>query len=450
MFRCAVESLKRTYDMQSSPNAFAAIRNSNQCPFNGCADPIDAGRSAKRARLSEDAVAAIETQCAQSETSLDVDHMILDYVAYQTTNACFASRKVGQQSDSSKSLASNLAISDSFVSIFKARHPTYKPDPELRLRILLLKCTTLFTQRLTSNPTVPAQSSLVNLRRANQERARAWFDSNDRLPSSSFDPTPFDRDLPTSQQQLERNRAHVLRGLEIPAEDEDYEDAYYGTSSCLSLLDILPFFMQVSAARNAMNDSNLTDRWMQLACSFMLQACLEKYLVFGAKGVYAIDEAFSWGYKEHEHDEIDVDVGHGMTSGIDSEVNAMFEDEEYATQVEGWDDIKAAYITLLFSPRSENGSSSQNLPSTSAEGAKRMEPISHLETVAAKYPIASFEASLLKFLEALSNSISEPVLAQLENGKLHGMTEQQTQKFLLDCGVDTGNFFEVPVGFKVM
>lgn len=432
--------------MAASPNAFAASHNGVQLPSNEHNNDV---RPVKRPRLSEDAIASIQTQCAQSDTALEVDHMVLDYAAYQTIEACVASRQPEKQSSSSKSLSSNLAVFESFLSIFKARHPTYKADNELRLRILLVKCVAAFTQRFTSNPTTPSSSALAELRRVNQERARAWIGSADRVPSSSFDSSPFELDHPISQQQLERNRAHLLHELDMPAEDEEYEDAFYGTSSSMSLLDILPLFMEVSAIRNAMNSSNLTDRWMHLACEFMLQACLEQYMVFGANGLDVIDEAFAWGYRSDDLDQMNVDGEDGTTQAKYDETNTMFEDEDYAIEVEDWSPIKASYLEQLFPATGNRAPSSQPLSSTLDEQRHQNSGlVSHLEAVAAEHPITTFEESLMKFLGAISNSISRPALVQLEDGKLDGMTEQQTKEFLAGCGVDAKSFYEMPIGFK--
>ena len=407
---------------------------------NGPTEMEDISRSPKRARISEDATAAIETQCAHSETALEIDHMILDYSTFRTIQACFASLYPDLSGDSSRSLQNSLAVSDSFMSIFKARHPEYKADAELRLRVVLLKLATLFTQRLTSNPTNPSRSALESLRAANQERARAWIGSADRMPTASFDATPFDDELPISHSELERNRAHVLNALDVPAEDGADEGAFYGTSSCVSLLDVLPLFIQVSAARNAMSSSNLTDRWMQLACEFMIQACLEQYLVFGANGSDTMDEAFAWGYEANEDDKMDIPNGKTWDAKED-EINEMFEDEVYAAEVEGWSSTKTSYLSELFLPK-------EVIESDAQEEVHRVAVTSHLEMVAVKHPIASFESSLLNFLEALSNSIPEPVLVQLERGQLDGMTKQQTQDFLTECGVGSTSFFEDLVGFK--
>ena len=316
-------------------------------------------------------------------------------------------------------------MSNAFLSIFKARHPSYKADPELNFRIKLLKLVTLFTQRLTQNPTTPPKVSLESLRASNLDRAWKWIKDSSNVPSSGFSVEGFDDQLPIPAEELERNRGLVLQELDIPAEDEEKEEAFYGTSFCVSLLDILPLFIEVSASRNAMNASNLSEQWMNLAAELMLQACIEKYLAVGAQGTDAIDEAFAWGYEEPR------------TNIHSSDVNDMFEDEEYATEVEGWSQIKRSYLERLFLSKEALIGIGGSDNSTVARPI-----VSHLETIAAEFPIATFETSILTFLARLSMSIPKPLLVQLESGRLDGMNEEETQDFLKDCGVSMARPFE--------
>ena len=428
--------------MAGSPNAFAAGTSTGSRRSSILTEQDHNARPTKRARLSDEAVASISTQCARADTSLEVDYMILDYVAYQTINACFASRKLDQSNGSPYSLSKNLAISGALLSIFRVRYPEHQPDPELRLRILLLRLTTLFTQRLTSNPTTPPRSIIEDLRITNMERARVWMSKSGSRPTSiahTFDAFDMiDQHQTPSRQELDRNRAHVLHELRIPAEDEDYEDAFYGTSSCIGLLDLLPLFMEVSATRSSMSDSNLTQQWMKLACEFMLQSCLEQYLVFGSPGSSALDEAFAWGYVDQPQQDVEVNGTGGamdISSGVD--VYAMFEDEDYEIEVDGWKEMRQSYIDELIP-----------MPNYISEDTVGDAFVTHLEAAASMHSIAAFESALLKFLEAISKSLPAPVLIQLENGKLDGMTEQETQDFLIECGVSVARFFEHPAGFK--
>ena len=384
-------------------------------------------KAAKRARTGREEV-AIYTQATNSETALEVDVMTLDYVAYQAIKATLQSRNKKKDAERPLPLEQMLASTDAFLSIFKARHPEFKPDAELRFRIMLLKLSTMFTQRLTRNKFTPSQDSLRQLRAQQQDRARQWIGSADRIPTSKYVVGALDTALPIQLEDLERNRAHVLCQLGAAAEDETYEDAFYGTQRCISLSDLLPMFMQVSAARMAMSNVNLTAKWMELASDFMLQACLEQYLVYGSEGADAIDQTFSWGYKA-ESDTTTAVESAGASS--EEDINAMFEDDEFAQEAKGWAESKAYYLSEL-------------LPETYSND----DLVAHLENLAAEYPIADFEQHLVEFLANLAGSIPEPVLLQLEKGKLNGMSTKETRIFIQSCGLGTVRFFESPIGFK--
>lgn len=397
-----------------STNAF--VQGTINLESNALRQTDHAERPVKRIRLSQDAFAVNQTRSAHEATSLEVDHMILDYVAWHTINACLASRDLKQQSRSSKSLSASLSMSDTFLPIFKSRHPSYTADPELKFRIKLLKLVTLFTQRLTFNPTTPSETSLESLRSTNIYRARNWIKDMPTTPSSSINVPELIGGLPISEQDLERNRRLALQKLRIPAEGVENEEAFYGTSSCISLLDLLPLFMEISAARNAMSASKLSERSMDLASEFMLQACLEQYLAVGAHGTGVIDEAFAWGYENEPQ----------TNTQCNTEVNEMFEDEEYAMEVDSWSRIKRSHLERLVpseQTRTVNVNFTQDI-------------VLHLENVAAQFPVATFEASMLAYLDALSKSIPRPLLVQLESGKLDGLSENETQDFLTECGVD--------------
>ncbi|GAB1728433.1 hypothetical protein NU195Hw_g2344t1 [Hortaea werneckii] len=395
-----------------------------------------AGHRAKPLHFEDEKLPPASNGLATQDSTLEVDLLILDYITYQATNACLSSRDL--QPSTSFSLSNNLAMSDSFLALFQARHPAYQLDAELHFRLLLLKLTALFTQRLTRNPTTPPKSALEELRQNNQDRAREWIASEERIPSHGYNMRPFDdASAFPSRDILERNRAHVLHGLNVPAEDEAYEDAHYGTPSCLSLLDLLPLFMEVSAARQVMlaasvPESGLTEQWMQLACSFMLQACLEQYLVAGANGTDAIDEAFAWGQRPK-----------GREEDANDEICDMFEDPIYETEVHGWANIKRQYLERILQPAAKNSWHESSSVPSSPHGAqdrhRLVDLISRLESTATQHPIVQFESDVLGFLHALSESIERPVLVQLEAGQLDGMSTEETTEFIKSCGLSAGN-----------
>jgi len=312
---------------------------------------------------------------------------------------------------------------------------------------LLLKFATLFCCRFDRATAVPSHHALRGLRDNNTARAMEWIQNADRMPSSKYDLSGFESEpssdhgnvnvtksrhnetrykTTTNARQhtyLESRRAYTLKVLKCPAEDEAYEDAFYGTPACLSLLDLLPSFMAVIAARNELNNSNLSTGLMELAAQFMLQACLEQYLACGATGCDAIDEAFAWGYKPthptkgHKKSELNALNDDGSVEPV-NEMDSMFQDEDnHSQEIPDWHEIKACHIAEL----------------AHGDSATLRQ---HLEDLAYGYPIVDFEETVLQLLAGLAASLPEPVLSQLERGNLDGMSSAETQKFLQECGLE--------------
>jgi hypothetical protein len=164
-----------------------------------------------------------------------------------------------------------------------------------------------------------------------------------------------------------------------------------------SLLDLLPLFMRLSAAScETLFNGQINAHWMHLAAEWMLQAVLEQRLFRGARSSGVIDEAFAWGYKA------DGEEGDA--------VNSMFEEEGIGREIEGWSRVRGEVLEEL----------------AKGEDLRRLEE---------RWSIQAFLEKVRGFLEALSKSVEEPVLVQLEKGELVGMSRQDTQKFLIECGV---------------
>jgi hypothetical protein len=426
----------------TSGNAFRDGAHALVVATNGSTNG-DTEHAPKRRKLSlPPPQANIFTKTGDASVALEVDHMILDYLLSEATTAVLASRM--SENIKSPGLGNKLATVDAFLEMFKARHPSYSPDPELRFRILLSKFATLFCYRLGRITAVPSPQALRILRDANTARAMEWIQNADRMPSGKLDVSAFQprlgshldatplqpgeaqqRKTTTARQQayLESRRAYTLKALKYPAEDEAYEDAFYGTPECLSLLDLLPSFMAVIAARNELNNSNLSTGLMGLAAQFMLQACLEQYLVCGATGSDAIDEAFAWGYKPtrltkgHKKSE---PITTQVSDSVDptNEVDRMFQDEDdHSQEIPDWRETKASFIAEIAHSESKT--------------LRR-----HLEEVADAYPVDEFEDTVLRLLEGLAASLPTSVLSQLEVGNLDGMSSAETQGFLRGCGLD--------------
>ena len=94
--------------------------------------------------------------------------------------------------------------------------------------------------------------------------------------------------------------------------------------------------MALSAVQNAMQESDITALWMNLAARYMAQAVLEQYSIYGAKESDTLLFAFAWGF----------DADSTAEEGSDDwEVNVMFSGEE--GEVPEWAGIRNHYINLV-------------------------------------------------------------------------------------------------------
>ena len=104
----------------------------------------------------------------------------------------------------------------------------------------------------------------------------------------------------------------------------------------VSLLDTIPSFMALSAAANAIQESQITDTWMRLAAGYMAQAAVEQYFVYESLNDEVMKEAFGWGFDP----ETEVEEG-----SVDWLVNAMFLDEE--AEFESWHAIRDEHMQAV-------------------------------------------------------------------------------------------------------
>ena len=179
-----------------------------------------------------------------------------------------------------------------FIHIFKAYHPAAHVSPELHFRLELLRFTTLFCRRLEKDDTTPTIEQLGEMRRCNASRSRIWnTDRKSSLPDREY--LMRLHTSPLSQEKLAQNRRSTLNRLYGSSEIPACATGWFGTERSISLLDLLPSFMLLSA--EAAPDSVPSLRWMILAAEFMLQAALEQLSVRGETGLAGVTQAFSWG-----------------------------------------------------------------------------------------------------------------------------------------------------------
>lgn len=191
----------------------------------------------------------------------------------------------------------------------------------IKLRLRLVKFTTLYGRRLTQSTTTPSSADLEALRQIHRRRASEYWDSSS---DGSFQESAFQHRHPSERRSATQFRANI---------------------ESVTLSDLVPMFIGLSAARSTMQMStrDITKQWMHLAGQFMLQAALEQCLLYGQCSAEKLREVFSWGWKE--------DIS---TSWQDEQsVNNMFfdmdqyEEDGSKREVKGWKEIKMSYFKMV-------------------------------------------------------------------------------------------------------
>lgn len=280
-----------------------------------------------------------------------------------------------------------------FLRIFKNNHPGESVSNAIKLRLRLVKFTTLFGRRSTQSATTPSSADLEALRQTHRRRAAEYWDSSS---------DGSDRESAFQHRQSSERRSATQ---------------YRATRDSIALSDLVPMFIGLSAARSNMDMSTreITTQWMHLAGQFMLQAALEQCLLYGQCPAEKLREIFSWGWKE--------DISASWQD--EQSVNDMFFDmDQYdedgsRREVKGWKEIKMGYFKMVSISDGRNGTPTDKIQLKPTDG---IDPVRHLRRVQGRFPLHDFENSLLLFLEALQLEQEEPFLTQLENNTVPGMS----------------------------
>lgn len=370
----------------------------------------------KKQRLSfEPAEAEIFTREVAPDVALEIDLMILDYQAYQTTKHLIDST-YDSSSKASTRLQQHLDMMDSWIDYFAARYPSYHQDDRLDLRLALLRFSALYFRRLKHSKTTPPLASLLHIRNESNERAARWIGHIDRVPSARYDTDradAFDETLPLPQSILQKHRQQNLTVMKVVQHSQHDGSHFYGSQECVSLLHLLSSFMHICAMALIKHHANPEKLVTQLLCSFIRQACLEQYLVYGAQGCDAIDQALAWGCFNEQP----------IAKTFDWTIDNMFRDATTSEELVAWTRSRDSVLDELMADSGKGESLQQKL-----------------ERLAQEYPLEEFDASLREFTMDLFQSLEAPILVQLERGQLQDMSAEQTAVFLQDCGIDPSIF----------
>jgi hypothetical protein len=370
-----------------------------------------------------------DNKCANPEYSLEVDEMIMEYLLYNTTKAHlhnFGSRQRPEDDNhglSAESAATLLQVFDQFLQLFKLNHVSYDFSPDTEFSIKLLQFVVLFTHR--KSPEVLSPSAREQLKQLSKQNAviriKRWDTSCSNHGPSSAEERIFDswRDffaLPGSAVSREQTD---LPG-NIHAEEADF----------ISLLDLLPKFLDLSADMAANLGQDVTEQWMFLAAEFMLQSAWEKYVYLDADpNEQPLIIAFGWG-RWDRGEELD----NALTrADVSEEVKAMEVrvDAMFSTSDESSGEATGQEIPEWTKIRLEHLSTFGNLPQGMEAGkhAQRWQ-VKQLRKIADLFPAEVFDGKVMDYLEGLWKLGRKPLLVQIEQGKIEGLTKEDFDGFM--------------------
>ncbi|KAI9844489.1 MAG: hypothetical protein M1837_005572 [Sclerophora amabilis] len=349
-------------------------------------------------------MALVEGKQADPDVQLDVDEMIMDYLLYVTIKTLleeFSMRLSKDEELPPLPSGSDLTLQmvDSFLHGFKVNHSSNQISSTVKFRLHLLQFTTILTRRLYISTSTPPLTSLMDLRRLQNEHASAWL-VDETARNDVFNPscmTAFSDSAPLSPCLLKINRNQALTSHHLPSA----KDEFYGLETSTSLLDTLPAFMALSSAGVKTTAGwSITTAWMDLAAEYALQAAVEQYLVYGAHGPQALRNAFAWGYDERSQ---------AREGSEEREIHDFFQSGGEET-IQQWRAIRDEHLNRVI-----------------PDGGDDLHQ--HLKHVSQRFPLHEFEAKLLEFLKGLTTIHPKPILIQLESGKLDEMTTEETEAF---------------------
>ncbi len=186
-----------------------------------------------------------------------------------------------------------------------------------------------------------------------------------------------------------------------------------------TLGSIIPLFFNISARIAGFIDQSMSEQWIELAAEFMLQAALESGLMSDGtvEGGNPLALSFAWGWIPSTYwDNFDS----GDKTAIEAElmINDMFaNDRGKQLKVDpAWQKTRLKYMSVLSDLQSR-------------EELDNHELATQLQSVADEYPIREFERGVVAFAKAMWEFCRKPLLIQIEEGEVKGMTKSEFEDF---------------------
>ena len=403
-----------------------------------------------------------DTRCVNPEYQLDVDLMILEYLLHHALRSFFDSTKLqsssvdGLHGASSRRLVEDgtvLSMFDSFMQVFRLRHPDYDLGAGTNLNIRLLETvlllrghedTTTAHSATEEQPVINSQSLQYEEWHHQLRERESWHRRQAKSEYHQGD-----------EADIEKENYILLAWSDYQSAAERDDAPQHPPSP---LFGVLYLFMALSAEIGHIMGC-INENLMQLACDTMLQTSLDVLStprrpyrdpedVIPGMSTYnhyvvpTLGHIFAYGYVPNfeqtpaSNDDLD------LTSQMLSEtiVNSK-ENTSVTVEKPEWTIMRHATILEFQIPL-------RSLHDHTAYSAR-------LTRLKQKYPYPEFRTKLVRCLEHFWNvnqdpSVSGlPVLVQIENRGLNGLTEEEFEALLINCGIKRDDKGKLIVGLNL-
>ena len=333
--------------------------------------------------------------------ALEVDEMILEYLIYTTTKAHL---------HGAENAASLLQIFDHFLQLFKTNHSD--SVSEFNLSIKLLEFAVLFTQR--KDPQALSSSSRDQLKQSSKHSAAIrvqWWERG--RPTNAF-------------VAPENSIIHCWRNyFDLPPTILNNRNVTTSGSQVISLIELLPRFLDLSASMAVLLDQEVSQKWMKLAAEFMLQSAWEEHVYLDSEGGdEPLKVAFGWG-RWGQRELEDAIMSAGATpeeKRAEVQVDAMFQafDGSPEEAAVAWSKIRLEYLSAF-------GTTPPGV--TDVHQGQRWQ-VKRLEEMSKRFPSLEFDDNIVAYIEDLWKLGRKPVLVQVEEGQIEGLGKKGFQELM--------------------
>ena len=287
-----------------------------------------------------------------------------------------------------------------YLHIYRAKYKPKELDEEIRLWMEILELVALIVYRLVEPFPFSTTVTSVAAQRQLAERRQYWLSARQKTS------------------QLTEKECMIYKTFNNfctqPTTTTIENQLPYPT-----LGSIIPLFFNISAKIASFIDQSMSEQWTELAAQFMLQAVLESCLMLDGtvEGGNPLALSFAWGWIPSTYwDNFDS----SDETGIEAElmINDMFV-EDRGNQLKGdsaWQKMRLKYMSLLGSLQSREKLDNHVL-------------VTQLQKVAKEYPIREFERKVVAFAQSMWEFCRKPLLVQIEEGRVKGMTECEFEDF---------------------